>query len=447
MLPGNRTQNALCPATGANRHTTKTILIDDHTWQYYRERELPVRILMIAPQPFMEERGAPFAIYYHIKALLAMGFTVDLVTYHIGQPVNLPGLTIYRTPAMPFLKQIKVGPSLAKIPLGFLVFCVALWRMCTTRYYYLHTHEEAGLIGIILGKLFGVKHLYYMHSDLSQQIVSSEFIEQPFLIRMVKAVQTFLVRHSDSVIAVCPDIETSALTMSNSTPIFMVENCAVDEGLPEPHPAEIARLRASLQLGDGPVLLYTGTLESYQGLDLLLESMPQIQSSRPDVRYLIVGGKPEQVERLQAQATRLGVAEAVRFTGLRPLTEMPAYMAIADILVSPRSKGTNTPLKLYTYLRSGKPILATDIHSQTQVLTSEFAALVPPTPEGITQGAFKLLNDPSHARSMGERGQRFAEEHYTWQAFLQKAIAVQREFAAEHVTAPLDTSKQELTFV
>jgi glycosyltransferase involved in cell wall biosynthesis len=395
----------------------------------------------------MEERGAPFAIYYHIKALLAMGFTIDLVTYHIGQPVNLPGLTVYRTPTLPFLKQVKVGPSLVKIPLGLLVFCVALWHMCSTRYYYLHTHEEGGLIGIILGKLFGVKHLYYMHSDLSQQIVSSEFIENPFLIRMVKAVQTFLVRHSDSVIAVCPDIETSARQMSDSTPIFMVENCAVDEGLPEPHPAEIARLRASLQLGNEPVLLYTGTLESYQGLDLLLESIPKIQRSRPDVRYLVVGGKPEQVKRLQAQATLLGVAEAVRFTGPRPLTEMPSYMAIADILISPRSKGTNTPLKLYTYLHSGKPILATNIHSQTQVLTPEIATLVPPTPEGITQGTFKLLNDPLHARLMGERGQHFAKEHYSWQAFLQKATAVQREFASEHVAAPLSESKQELKLV
>jgi glycosyltransferase involved in cell wall biosynthesis len=402
---------------------------------------------MIAPQPFMEERGAPFAIYYHIKALLAMGFTIDLVTYHIGQPVNLPGLTICRTPTLPFLKQIKVGPSLAKIPLGLLVFCVALCRMCSTRYYYLHTHEEGGLIGIILGKMFGVKHLYYMHSDLSQQIVSSEFIENPFLIRLVKTVQTFLVRHSDSAIAVCPDIETSARQMSDSTPIFMVENCAIDEGLPEPHPTEIACLRTSLQLGNGPVLLYTGTLEGYQGLDLLLESMPKVLRFRPNVRYLIVGGKPEQVKRLQAQATLLGVAEAVRFTGLRPLTEMPLYMTIADVLVSPRSKGTNTPLKLYTYLRSGKPILATNIHSQTQVLTPEIATLVPPTPEGITQGTFKLLNNPLHARLMGERGQQFAEEHYSWQAFLQKTAAVQREFASEYVTTTLDASKQKLKLV
>jgi glycosyltransferase involved in cell wall biosynthesis len=48
----------------------------------------------------------------------------------------------------------------------------------------------------------------------------------------------------------------------------------------------------------------------------------------------------------------------VHFVGQRPPEEMPPYMELADILLSPRNKGTNTPLKLYTYLRSGKPLLA-----------------------------------------------------------------------------------------
>ena len=232
-----------------------------------------MRILMLAPQPFMEERGAPFAVYHHIKALLAMGFEVDLVTYHIGKPVFMPGLRIYRIPSFAFAKQIKVGPSLLKIPLDLLLFCVAFWCMCRRRYTYLHTHEEAGFIGIMLRAIFGVKHLYYMHSDLPQQIVSSGFTENPLLLCLARAVQTFMVRHSDAIVAVCPDIEASAHKMSQDTPIYMIENSAVDEGLPEPCPSEIAQLRASLQLGNGPVLLYTGTLESYQGLDLLLQSI------------------------------------------------------------------------------------------------------------------------------------------------------------------------------
>jgi glycosyltransferase involved in cell wall biosynthesis len=406
-----------------------------------------MRILMLAPQPFMEERGAPFAVYHHIKALLAMGFEVDLVTYHIGKPVSMPGLNIYRIPPLMFAKQVKVGPSLLKIPLDLLMFCVAFWCMCRRRYSYLHTHEEAGLLGVVLRAIFGVKHLYYMHSDLSQQIVSSEFTENPLLIRLVKAVQTFMVRHSDAIIAVCPDIEVSACKMSKGTPIYLIENSAVDEGLPDPSPAEIARLRASLQLGSGPVMLYTGTLESYQGLDLLLQSMSHIHAAMPSARCLIVGGKPEQIEALQRQAQQLGIADVVQFIGRRPLAEIPLYMALADILVSPRSKGTNTPLKLYTYLRSGKPILATAIYSQTQVLSPETAMLVPPTPEGLEQGALQLLRDPASASAMGQRAQQFAEEHYSWCVFLEKAMQVQREFASESMVPLSHESEQEMARV
>jgi glycosyltransferase involved in cell wall biosynthesis len=402
-----------------------------------------MRILMLAPQPFMEERGVPFAVYHHIKALLAMGFEVDLVTYHIGKPVVMPGLTIHRIPSLMFARQVKVGPSLLKIPLDLLLFCVAFWCMCSKRYAYLHTHEEAGLLGVILRTIFGVKHLYYMHSDLPQQIVSSGFTENPLLIRLVKAVQTFMVRHSDAVIAICPDIEVSACKMSKGTPIYLIENSAVDEGLPEPRPDEIARLRESLQPGDGPVMLYTGTLEGYQGLGLLLQSMSGIRAAMPSVRCLIVGGKQEQVAALQSQAQQLGIADVVQFIGHRPLAEIPLYMAIADILISPRSKGTNTPLKLYTYLRSGKPILATAIYSQTQVLSPETAMLVPPTPEGLAQGALQLLRDPESASAMGRCGQQFAEEHYSWRVFLERAMQVQREFASESIVPLSHDAEQE----
>ena len=49
-----------------------------------------------------------------------------------------------------------------------------------------------------------------------------------------------------------------------------------------------------------------------------------------------------------------------------------------DILVSPRIRGTNTPLKIYSYLRSGKPIVATDLLTHTQVLSPDVARLVAP---------------------------------------------------------------------
>ncbi len=231
--------------------------------------------------------------------------------------------------------------------------------------------------------------------------------------------------------AICPDIEKTAQSMSRHTPIYLVENCAVDENLPAPDPTEVERLRQELQLGTGPILLYTGTLESYQGIDLLLQSMPTVQQIYPTARYLLVGGQPDQVEHYQQLARQFSIEESVKFVGKHPVTEMPLYTALADILLSPRSKGTNTPLKLYTYLRSGKPILATNIFSQTQVLTDETAMLVPPTAEGLAQGAIRLLKDPRLATDIGTRGAHFAEEHYSWSVFLQKCLQVQRNFTGE----------------
>lgn len=389
-----------------------------------------MKILMIAPQPFMEERGAPFAIYHHIKALLYMGHTVDLVTYHIGKPVDLPGLRIFRIPAIPGIHQVKVGPSMAKFPLDMLVFLLALWRLCITRYDCIHTHEEAGAMGVLLSSIFGRKHLYYMHSDLSQQIVSSGFTHNPFLIRCVAAIQRLIVRKAHGVIAICPDIESTAHSMTDTTPIYMIENSAVDENLPAPAQDDILLTRQELGLGTGPVLLYTGTLESYQGIDLLIHSIPAVHKRFPDAHYVLVGGQSAQIEQFYAMARELGIHHTIRFVGQRPLDEMPKYMALADILLSPRSKGTNTPLKLYTYLHSGKPILATEIYSQTQVLSPETALLVPPTAEGLAEGAIQLLSDPQWAQELGEKGRLFAKEHYSWQVFLKKSTYIHEAFAA-----------------
>lgn len=368
----------------------------------------------------MEPRGTPFSVYNRTKALLALGYEVDLVTYPIGERVDLPGLHIYRAPSVPFIRKVKIGPSLAKVPLDILLFLTAFWRLCLRRYRFLHTHEEAGLMGVVLALLFGCKHLYDMHSDLSQQMSNFAVTKSSLLIGCVKTIQKLIVRRADAVIAICPDLETAVRRISPGKPVYMIENLAVDEELPPADAHAARRLRQQWELGDGPVLVYTGTFESYQGIELVLRSAAIVQAVFPTARYVLVGGKPAQIEKQRLLARELGVAEMVCFTGQRPLEEMPQYTALADILLSPRSGGTNTPLKLYTYLRSGKPILATAILSHTQILTPDMAALVAATPEGLAQGAIELLQDRKKAQLLGEHGRQVAEEQYSWPAFMEK---------------------------
>jgi glycosyltransferase involved in cell wall biosynthesis len=390
-----------------------------------------MRILMISPQPFFEPRGAPFCVYQHIKALVSLGYEVDLVTYHVGKDVELPGLRIYRIPNLPFIRSVKAGPSFAKFPLDLLLFFVAFWRLCCRRYRYLYTHEEAAFLGIFLAHLFDCKHLYYMHCDLPQLIAGSGFVKNRLLLRIADIAQKMMVRLAHAVITFYPELEATARKLAPKQQIWMILPPPVDEGLPLATPNDAARLRQQWQLGEGPVLLYTGTLENYQGLDILLQSVRTVCGVFPSAHFVIVGGKTEQVEELRVLAEILGVSDHVRLVGQRPLEEMPGYMAMADVLLSPRSKGTHTPLKLYTYLRSGIPILATAILSHTQILTPEVALLVQPTPDALAAGAVKLLSDRDYAQRLGSTAQWVAEQQYSWTAFMKKNAHVYKAFMSD----------------
>ena len=95
---------------------------------------------------------------------------------------------------------------------------------------------------------------------------------------------------------------------------------------------------------------------------------------RPDVKFVLAGGKPEQVAHARTQAAEVGV-DGIIFTGEQPSEIIPSFLDAADALVSPRSTGTNTPLKIYQYLRSGRVIVATRLLTHTQVLSDEVAIL------------------------------------------------------------------------
>ena len=105
---------------------------------------------------------------------------------------------------------------------------------------------------------------------------------------------------------------------------------------------------------------------------------------------------------------------------------MPTFLASADVLVSPRSLGTNTPLKLYAYLMSGRPVVATDRPVHTQLLSAAEAVLASATPEGIAEAILEVLRDPEHGATVARNAVRLVATNYSAAAFADKA----RAFAA-----------------
>ena len=124
-------------------------------------------------------------------------------------------------------------------------------------------------------------------------------------------------------------------------------------------------------------------------------------------------------ERREAEIDALGIANVVVFTGQRPAEEIPAYLDAATVLASPRSTGTNTPLKIYQYLRSGRPIVATDLRTHAQVLERETAFLAEPHARAFGAAILAGVDDPDVAAARAG-GARVAETKYSDEAFIAK---------------------------
>jgi len=380
-----------------------------------------LRILMVAPQPFFRARGTPFSVLHRIRALVRLGHQVDLVTYPFGETPAVSGLTIYRCSRPLAVYDVAIGPSLAKLRLDLRLFRMA-HRLAKTKHYDLiHTHEEAGVAGVWIARRLGRPHLYDMHSSLPQQFANFGRFNWRPVVAAFRRIERYVLGGADGVIAICPELRDHVLASGYSRPLAMIEN-TLDFDVPAFTAADLATLRVHLGLADEPVVLYTGTLEEYQGLGLLVAAAAELnrQGGGPLPRFVVVGGTKTQAAPLAEQARALGMAARFTFVPAVLPGAVFLYHQMADVLVTTRSRGTTTPLKLYQYLRAGKPIVATAIRSHTQVLDDSCAELVEPAPAGIAAGIRRVLEDPDRRRALAEGARRASRERYSEAVYLER---------------------------
>ena len=375
-----------------------------------------MKILMLAPEPFFQPRGTPISVYFRIKALTDLGHKVDLVTYHLGEDKFIKGLKIIRIPNFFFIKKVKIGPSLTKIPLDFLLFFTAHWQLIRRRYDLIFSHEEAALLGVVLARIQRLPHVYDMHSSLPQQLENFNFSHSQFLKNLFIRMERFILKNSQAVLVICLDLMNKVRKEGFEEKITLLENF-IDFDHPEYAQGEIKRKRKEYAPNEEKIVLYTGNLQPYQGIPLLLEAAARIKNDR--IIFLLVGGGGSALESLKRKARKLNISDKVIFTGQVPPSQIPTFTSMADVLVSPRLTGTNTPLKIYSFLKSGKPIVATNLWTHTQILNDNISVLVNPDAESFAQGiSFALNNEEAKARA--KEAKRLAEIDYTYPAYRDK---------------------------
>ncbi|MEL6492141.1 MAG: glycosyltransferase family 4 protein [Cyanobacteria bacterium J06634_6] len=204
---------------------------------------------------------------------------------------------------------------------------------------------------------------------------------------------------------------TPATTTEKTTTAYLAES--VVEGAP------IEDFKQQFQV-EGPLLMYVGNLESYQGIDLMLASFAQVLPKAPTAHLIVIGGSAKDIAKYKAQTQQQQTENNVHLIGPRPVGNLKHYLSQADIVVSPRTQGENTPMKLYSYLDSGKALLATNLVTHTQVCNDQIAMLADPTVHDFANGILQLIDHPQLRAKLGVAARAFIEKEHTFEVLSRK---------------------------
>ncbi|MEP6687842.1 MAG: glycosyltransferase [Gemmatimonadales bacterium] len=373
------------------------------------------RILVVAPQPFYEDRGTPIALRQVLEALGELGRAVDLLTFPMGEDISIPGLRIFRTTNLLRFERVPVGLSLRKVVLDVPLASALRARLWTQRYSCVHAVEEAAFPAAMLARRHGIPLLYDMQSSLAEQLARVGPLGLPPARQALDWMERWLLRRSSLVV-------TSAglgERVRRTVPGVPVREWHFPSAPTDSSPIQVLRLRERLGLPQGaPVVLYSGTFEHYQGLDELIAAIPAVRERVPRATFVLVGADRANEVVSQTGAASLIASGALRVIERQPRSEMATFLALADVLVSPRAYGGNLPLKIFDYLAAGRPIIATDIPTHRTVLSEDRALLVAPRTEDMARGILTILENPALGERLAGAATHYAQAHLGWSRFV-----------------------------
>jgi glycosyltransferase involved in cell wall biosynthesis len=388
------------------------------------------RVLMVAPTPYFSDRGCHVQIYEVARSQQLNGNDVEIATYHLGRTIE--GIATHRTPHVPWYRKRTAGPTWHKLYLDAMLMGLTLsvaWRY-KPDIIHAHMHEGAA-IALPIARALNVPLVLDLQGSLAGELVNHKFVrEGGMLHRAASAIERHIHRSVDGLLMwnYISDSLQRLFTFDQAK-LFPVDY-GVDLERFRPHPrAELDDLYAQLGLPrDRKLVVYLGVLSAYQGVDLLLESMPRVLAACPDTHFLVMGYPDEERYRRRAQA--LGVADHVTMPGRIDYGQAARYLSLGDVAVSAKLTPMEGNGKLLNYLACGLPTVAFDLPGNLAALGD--LGRYAPTGDGaaLADQLIGLLRDHHGRAELGRRSRALAEERYSWKSIGGRINAVYDELIA-----------------
>ncbi len=388
--------------------------------------ERSLGVAMVAACPFPANHGSPASIREMSEALARRGHRVHVVTYPMHQPLPVGQVTVHRVGGFLRSRPIRVGPTYYKPLLDLLMIFTLVRCIRRERLDVIHAHNyEAALIGYAAKRLTGRPLLYNAVCTMEDELPGYGFIRPRALaMGLARVLDTFVPRGADQVTVVSEELRAFLTARRVEPERITLVPAGVNPGMFDGHDPDALRRR--LGLGRAPLVMYTGTLDGFQRVDYLVRAMARVAARVPDAR-LVLGvnlGSEADEARVLAQARELGIGDRLVIVRPTPLAELPAFLAAADVTVSPRPACPGFPVKLLNYMAARAPIVTFEgsakglRHLETGYLAKDHDW------EGLAQGIITLLEDRSLARELGERARASIVGRLDWPSLAERIEGV-----------------------
>jgi len=374
---------------------------------------------MIAPTSFFADYGCHVRILEEARVLHKLGHRVVVCTYRNGQDVA--GLDIRRTLSIPFRRHYEVGSSPHKIAFDFLLFWKVLATALRWRPDVIHGHlHEGALLGLAVGKLLGIPLVFDFQGSMTSEMIDHRFLNRGSVFyRPLYWLETRIDRAARAVITSSQHALQLLTTQFGCCPerVHTVADCVDAEAfypVSEDERPVLDQRRASLGIPPGrQVVVYLGLLAPYQGIDLLLQAIAELQRRSDNAHFLIMGYPA--VEHYRNLAHQLGVADHTTFTGRVPYQEARSFLALGDVAVAPKLSDTEGSGKILNYMAMGLPTVAFDTPVSREYLGDEGIFATRGDPIALAQGLLRGLEEASNGAGRRRANlRRIAIERFSW---------------------------------
>ncbi|WJG11259.1 TIGR04063 family PEP-CTERM/XrtA system glycosyltransferase [Aliiglaciecola sp. LCG003] len=286
----------------------------------------------------------------------------------------------------------------------------------------LHAHSPAlnGLAALKAAKKTGLPLVYEIRAFWEDAAVDHGTCKEDDLrYRLTRKMETFVVKRADAVTTICEglrqDLRSRGIADSKITVIPNAVNIEQFEIINQ----RDAALESQYQLNDKVVLGFLGSFYGYEGLDLIVQSMPEILKTLPNAMFLLVGGGPQEAN-LKAQIQHLGLQNYVIMPGRVPHGEVGRYYSLVDLLIYPRKPmrltELVTPLKPLEAMAQGKLVLASDVGGHKELIENGKTGWLFESgkPESLASAAIDILQNRDSWPEMIQQGRKFVTDVRNW---------------------------------